>query len=72
MNTNNDTPKHIFAIMGIDNAVSTERPNIDNLHLIFWSKAGIVIPWHPDYSAKQAIIEWANQEMKGEEKWDIS
>jgi len=66
MNANDESLEDIFTLMGVDNFVSIERPNIDNIHVIFWKKAGIVIPWHPDYSAKQAIIEWANQEMQNE------
>ena len=61
-----DELEHIFTLMGVSNSIPIERPNIDNIYVIFWRKAGIVIPWHPDYSAKQAIIEWANQEMKNE------
>ena len=67
MNNDNEMSDPIFAVMGVDNSSPVERPNIDNIHVIFWKKAGIIIPWHPDYSAKQAILEWANRENEKDE-----
>jgi hypothetical protein len=56
-----------YAMMGIDKSVSTDRPNIDNLFLIFWLSADLQIPWPRDLSPKQAILEWARKEIASED-----
>lgn len=59
----------IAAIMGISNEYPLERPKeIENLHVIFWKKADIIIPWLKGRSARESILYWAFLES-AKEKW---
>ena len=69
MNDDKEKQPNIFTIMGISNEYPLERPkDLANLHVIFWKRAEICIPWLEGRSAKESILYWAFLEAAKENK----
>lgn len=58
----------IYAMMGVDSSVPATRPDMDEIYVVVWKPAGIMIPWKIDLSAKESIIEWAVAQLNEDEK----
>ena len=71
INNNGKSKTVVHAMMGVDNSVSLERPDFENIHVVFWKRADVAILWPEGMTPKEAIISWALTQIKnkeGEEK----
>ena len=41
------------------NSLVQKRPVADEVYVIHWEDAGVIIPWHEGVTIKEAILEWA-------------
>ena len=57
----------IYSLLGVGPDIPVERPAVDNLYLFFWRSANIAVKWPRGISAKEALIQWAVDEIRREE-----
>ena len=54
-----------YVIYVSGDSLTIERPQADNVYVIHWEMAGIIIPWPSGLTIKQAIIDWAINQRAG-------